>query len=371
MTDQINATSASSTGSAASARTRVFIASNAPDGNGILAYDWDSSTGELFPAGVAATVPMIDWLVLSPCGNYLYAAAELESFEGKPTGAVASFALKDGKLVQLSARNSAAAGTCQLSLDQTGAMVVAADYGGGSAASFKVADGKLSDPVWTEDYNKQFKGPGPNAARQGSAHAHCATFSPDNRFVYINDLGNDLIFIYRADPVTAGMTPLGSYQAVAGGGPRTLHFHPCGATAYSLNELDSTIDVLAWNPSSGSLTRTDRMSIMVPEYSGKKWGCDTVITRDGKFVYFADRGDAAIHAFHADPANGSLTRMARYECGGITPRHFALDPTERWMLVANQDSHWVTVYARNPETGELAAEGRNFAAAKPMFVLFV
>ena len=40
-----------------------------------------------------------------------------------------------------------------------------------------------------------------------------------------------------------------------------------------------------------------------------------------------------------------------------------LDPTERWMLVANQNSSWISVFARNPETGELADQGKNFDAA--------
>ena len=40
------------------------------------------------------------------------------------------------------------------------------------------------------------------------------------------------------------------------------------------------------------------------------------------------------------------------------------------MLVANQDSNLISVFARNPETGELAGEGRSFAAATPMCILF-
>jgi 6-phosphogluconolactonase (cycloisomerase 2 family) len=40
------------------------------------------------------------------------------------------------------------------------------------------------------------------------------------------------------------------------------------------------------------------------------------------------------------------------------------------MLVANQDSNLVSVFARNPETGALAAQGKSFAAAAPMCILF-
>ena len=52
--------------------------------------------------------------------------------------------------------------------------------------------------------------------------------------------------------------------------------------------------------------------------------------------------------------------------GGKTPRNFVLDPSEKWMLVANQNSNLISVFARNPETGVLAEEGKSFAAEKPM-----
>ena len=39
-----------------------------------------------------------------------------------------------------------------MALDHTGRVLLSADYGGGSAASFQVTDGKLSPPVWTEHY---------------------------------------------------------------------------------------------------------------------------------------------------------------------------------------------------------------------------
>ena len=62
--------------------------------------------------------------------------------------------------------------------------------------------------------------------------------------------------------------------------------------------------------------------------------------------------------------------MKRSNCGGKTPRNFVLDPSERWMLVANQDSNLISVFARNPETGVLAEEGKSFAAQAPMRILF-
>ena len=349
---------------ASTRRERIFVGSNTPDG--ILAYDWDSASGELAAAGVAAKLDNVDWITYSPDRKYLFAAAEVDSFNGKPTGAVASFSVVDGGLRQRSAQSSGGKGTCHVALDHTGSVLLSADYGGGSAAAFLVTDGKLSPAAWSEHYT----GHGPNADRQESAHAHFASFSPDNRFAYINDLGEDCIHIYRLNTATAMLAPAGTYHSKPGAGPRTLHFHPNGHTAYCMNELDSTVVVLRWSKTDGSLTPQASLELLPKVHGGGNTGCDTVISRNGRFVYFANRGTDFIFECKADPATGSLTPIGPSSCGGKTPRNFVLDPTERWMLVANQDSNQISVFARNAESGALAKEGKSFAAATPMCILF-
>ena len=349
---------------AASRRQRVFIGSNTPEG--ILAYDWNPATAELAPAGVAAKIANVDWITFSPGHEFLYAASEVDSFNGKATGEVASFSVVNRGLQALSAQNSAATGTCHVALDHTGRVLLSADYGGGSAASFKVTDGRLSPSVWTEHYTAH----GPNSDRQQSAHAHFASFSPDNRFAYINDLGGDAIHIYSLNAATAALTPAGTYHAQPGAGPRTLHFHPNGHTAYCMNELDSTVVVLKWSKADGSLARQTSIELLPKVHSGVNTGCDTVISRDGRSVYFAHRGTDFLFTCKADPQTGKLTPVGRSSCGGKTPRNFVLDPTESWMLVANQDSNLIGVFARNPLTGELAEKGKSFPAPAPMCILF-
>jgi 6-phosphogluconolactonase len=350
---------------AATAKQRVFVGSGKPDG--ILSYDWDPASAELTPAGVAAKIANVDWMTFSPNREFVYVAAEVDSFNGKPTGEVASFLVSDGQLQPLSAQNAASAGTCHVALDKTGRVLIAADYGGGSAASFFVTDGKLSPLVWKEHYTER----GPNKDRQESAHAHFASFSPDNRFAYINDLGGDSIHIYKLDTSTAMLTSAGAYHAKPGAGCRTLHFHPNGHTAYCVNELDSTVDVLEWSKGNGSLTLVTRIELLPEGYHGPTRACDTVITKDGRFVYFANRDNDFLYSFHADAKAGALTPIGRSNCGGKTPRNFVLDPTEHWMLVANQDSNSISWFARNPETGVLAEQGKSVAAPAPMRILFL
>lgn len=349
---------------AATRHRRVFIGSGGQDG--ILSYDWDPATGELKAIGVAAKVPKVAWLAFSHGNQFIYSASELDNFKGKPTGEVASFRVANGELQPLSAVNSAGVGTCHVASDHTGRMLIAADYVGGSAASFKITEGRLSDPVWTDHYTYH----GPNTDRQDKAHAHFVSFSPDNRFAYINDLGGDCIHIYKPNIATAEMTAAGKYEGAPGSGPRTLHFHPNGHTAYCMNEIASTVDVLDWHKNDGSMTLVKRINLLPEGYAGPTRGCDTVISNNGRFVYFANRDNNFLYTFTCDPQTGALTPVKRSNCGGKTPRNFVLDPSEKWMLVANQDSNVISVFARNPETGALAEEGKSFPAETPMRILF-
>ena len=365
---------AATSGLSASRTQRILVASNTPEG--IRSFAWDPTKGELIDAGIAATVPTVDWICYSPDRKYLFAACELDSFQGKPTGEVASFRLVEGKVGdQLSAQNSASKGTCHCAIDHTGRVLISADYGGGSAASFKVTDGKLSELVWSEHYTVH----GPNPDRQEAAHAHFASFSPDNRFAYVNDLGGDMIHIYTFDPETAVLKKAGAYHSAPGAGPRTLHFHPNGQTAYSMNEMASSVDVLKWNKADGSLTRINTVPLLPPnaplpdpkDAPEGNTGCDTVITKDGRFVYFANRGTDFLYSFRANPATGALSPIQRTSTGGKTPRNFTLDPTEHWMLVADQNSSNLAVFPRNVATGKLANEGKTVDCPTPMCILFV
>jgi len=345
-------------------RKRIFVGSGTE--NGVLAYHWDPTTAELIPIGPAAKVSLISWIAPSFMNEFLFMASELDSFQGKPTGAVCSFRLLHGELQPVSAVNSAGPGTCHVALDPTGRMLIASDYAGGSAASFRVHQGELSEAVWQEHYT----GHGPNKDRQEAAHAHSASFSPDNHYAYINDLGGDAIHIYKANVATAELTPAGIYRSTPGAGPRTLHFHNNNHTAYSVNELDSTVDQLEWNRADGSLTLVQRIALLPDGYSGPTRACNVVFTRDGSFAYFANRDNNFLSSFRVEAKTGNLTPIKRTNCGGKTPRDLVLDPTEKWMLVANQDSNQISVFARNPVTGELAEECKNFAAATPMRILF-
>lgn len=56
---------------------------------------------------------------------------------------------------------------------------------------------------------------------------------------------------------------------------------------------------------------------------------------------------------------------------GRTPRHFAIDPTGRYMVVANQDSDNLVVFEISPNSGIPQPTGERTVCATPVYNLFV
>jgi 6-phosphogluconolactonase len=338
---------------------------------GIYAYTFDAANGELKQIGLAAEADNPTFLVLSPKGDLVFVANELDKYEGKNSGAVSSYSLdrKAAKLTKINEVASLGGGTCHVAVDHTGRSVFAANYGGGSAASFSVSDdGHLSPAVSFE----QFTGHGPDHERQEAPHAHRVTVSPDNRFLLINDLGLDEIHIYHLDANTAKLTLSDppAWKSAPGAGPRALLFHPNGKWAYCVTEMASTVDVLRWDSKHGTLETIQNLSLKPDGFQGETAGCDIVLDRRGRFAYVADRFDDVIVTFAVSPKDGKLTLLNRTPCGGKVPRHLALDPTGSWLLVANQTSDNISLLARNPLSGELSASTKSFPLSKPQCLVF-
>jgi 6-phosphogluconolactonase len=336
---------------------------------GIYAYTFDPGTGELTEKGLAAPAQSPTFLAFSPDKKLLFAVEEVNRLSGTHSGGLMSFTFdrSTGALEKVSEVSSAGTGPCHVAVDRTGRCVFVANYSGGSAASYTVnASGQLSDPV----SRLQFEGHGPNAARQEAPHAHRATVSPGNGFVMINDLGLDMIHVYRLNAGTAELTPNDppAWMATPGSGPRALRFHPTGKWAYCLCELSSTIVLLRWDEAKGTLETVQEIPMLPTE---KVTGAaEIVIDRKGEFAYASNRHNDFLSTFSLAAKDGKLTFVAKSPVGGKTPRHIALDPSERWLLAADQDSDNIAVFARDLKTGRLAETGKSFPISSPQCALF-
>lgn len=352
-------------------RLLVGTVTSAPStSQGIYAFEFDPASGELKQVALAAKADSPTFLAVSPREAHLFAVNEVREFQGKPTGSVSGFSLnrKSAEVKAINQATSMGGGPTHIAVDHTGRCVFAANYGGGSVVSFLVDNrGKLSEPVSFFQYAANPE------KHERRSHAHRVTVSPDNRFLLVNDLGLDVIHIYRLDAATAKLTPHDPplWQATAGYGPRALRFHPNGRWVYCVNELKPTVNVLEWDSHNGTLKTVQDVSLVPDGYQGKCAPGDIVFDKATRFAYVTSRLDDFMATFSVSSENGKLTFLEKTSCGGQRPRHLALDRSDSWLLIANQDSDNIAVFARDKRTGRLSANSKSFPLAKPMCVVFI
>ncbi|MBR8107562.1 lactonase family protein [Burkholderia multivorans] len=342
--------------------------------DGIYVYRFDTSTGSVAPVSSAKTVNP-SYLLPSRDGRVVYAVNELPGDNGPATqrGGISAFSFdaKTGALTFIDRVSSEGNDPCYLSLSPDGKYLVTANYSvaadpGGSFALFPVrGDGGVAPAVLSVHH----EGKGPVRGRQDNAHVHSTVFSPDGRYLFVQDLGLDKIYGYRytVDGSRGLISPTDTrYTPVkAGAGPRHLVFSADGRFAYVTSELNASVEVFGYHD--GKLTPIETVSMIAPGFKGKVGGGAIHLSPDGRFLYVSNRGDAnEIVIYAVNQADGRLKTVGRQSSLGRTPREFLIDPTGKWLIVGNQDSDTFYVFGRDVGSGQLAAHPRKVAVGKPV-----
>jgi 6-phosphogluconolactonase len=332
------------------------------------------ATGKLTEPELAATTVNPTFLATDPGQHFLYAANEINDFQGQKAGGVTAFALDatTGKLTELNEQSSGGEGPCHVSVDATGKTVLVANYTGGSVAALPVqADGSLGPAAAFI----QHQGSSIVPKRQTGPHGHYILADPSNRFALACDLGLDKVLIYKLDAKKALLTPNDPPFASLkpGAGPRHLAFAPDGKFVYVIDELDCTLTVFRYKPKRGTLTEIQSVSTLPAGQAMKSnYSCaEVVVHPSGKFLYGSNRGHNTIALFRIDQKTGEVTLVEHTPTGGKTPRNFNLDPSGRFLLAANQDSGNVVVFSIDPDTGHLTPTGQQLEMGSPVAIVFV
>jgi 6-phosphogluconolactonase len=339
---------------------------------GIYVSRFDSATGKLNAPELAAEITNPTFLAVAPGGKFFYAVSEVDEIGGKPTGAVAAFALdaKNGKLTPLNQQTSGGGAPCHISVDATGKCLLVANYGGGSIAALPIhADGSLGEAVT----KIQHAGSSVNPDRQAGPHAHSIFLSPDNRFTLDCDLGLDKISINHLDASAAKLTSNNPPFAtvVPGSGPRHLVFSADGKFVYVINEMGGTVTAFGYAAPDAAMTEVQTISTLPKDFSGKNTTAEIALHPNGKFLYASNRGHDSIAVFAVDQKTGKLTIVEHQSTQGRTPRHFAIDPSGHWLIAENQGSDSVVVFALDPESGKLKPTEQTLSIGSPVCAVFV
>jgi 6-phosphogluconolactonase len=345
----------------------VYFGTGGPGAKGIYRASFDTESGKLTAAELAAEIGSPGFLALHPDGDKLYAVA---GFEGGP-GAVGYRIGRDGSLELINTSPTGGGGGAHIAVHPSGKFLLTAQYGGGTTALFPLdAEGRLGAARLTphEGASRVV------ARRQDAPHPHWCGFSPDGRFALVPDLGMDGIVIYRVNIKEPSIERHGFAESVAGGGPRHMRFSPDGKFIYLLNELSLSVTTYAWDAASGTARQLATVPALSEEVKAKETfnsAAEILVHPGGRFVYSSNRGHDTVTVYRANPANAALEVIQVQPIRGAFPRNINLAPGGGWLLAAGADSNTVAVHRVNQQTGELTYQTKGIInVPAPICILF-
>jgi 6-phosphogluconolactonase len=332
-------------------------------GTGIYTYSMNSETGVLKYKGVSTSTSNPSYLAIHPNNKFLFSVNENND------GALSSFRIKDPSTLEfINSVPSNGSSPCYVSIDNSGNYLLSSNYNSGSLTSIQInPDGSLGRAASTI----RNTGKSINEKRQSSPHAHSILPYFSGNLVYSADLGADLIYCYKIDTNTGQLSEVSKTAITPGSGPRHMAFHPNKKWLYQLNELKATVGVFLIEPVSGALDHLQTYQL-VKDNEEDALAADIHITASGKFLYASVRDpDNIIAAFSINLQDGSLTPIGNVASGGKTPRNFAIDPADKFLLAANQNSDNIITYSIDPDSGKLTQVGNAVNIPSPVCIKFM
>jgi 6-phosphogluconolactonase len=341
---------------------------------GIYAWRLDANSGRMDPLGLVADTMRPVFIALHPNRRFLYAVSRPTAVDRQNVGVVLAYAIetKTAKLTLLNSFPTRGIDPAYVAVDRSGQNVLVANFGSndgnGCVAVFPIKqDGSLAE---ASDFI-QYSGSGVHPQRQQGPHSHAINVSPDNRFVFVADLGLDKVFVYHFDPEKGRLTPNNPPFAALhpGAGPRQFVFHPSGKFFYVVNEIQSTVTTFTY--SAGSLKEVQTISTLRQGFSGPSTAATLQVHPSGRFLYASNRGADDIAVYSIDRTAGTLTLVEFVPTEGKTPGSFGIDTSGSWLVAANQSSDSLVLFRIDPQTGRLLATGQSFEIGTPSCVRFL
>lgn len=308
---------------------------------GVYVYDFNEKNAA---TKFVKAIPLPNPSFLARKDDILYVVQE----ESK--GAVTAYDLKKNQVLNTLPTNGAH--PCHVSVSPIDPLLVVSNYSGGSLVLYSTnKDGSLAKQ---EDF-LQFDRSSINKERQQHSHIHSAFFSPDGKFVYVSDLGGDLIYkiAVKQEQAAYKFQIVDEIKVKAGGGPRHLAISADGRCLYAVLELTGEIEVL--ENSKDQWHSKQLIPIYKEGFVGEQGAGDIKLSADGKFIYATNRGESNEIVVYAVGKQGLLSTVQIESVNGVSPRNVQLSPQGRWVLVSNQITGALSLFGRDVKTGKLTA----------------
>jgi len=343
---------------------RIYVGTYTIRGSeGIYSVLLDTDSGSLEMEGLRAEITNPTFLIRHPSLPVIYACSTV--VEG---GALYTynFDAESGALSLIDKRSAHGSKPVYASIGGAQHTLTLANFGDGNVTAYPLqSSGTPGNPAQVFE----FCGSSVHPIRQTSQHAHSIAWDRTGQFAVMADLGRDKVLVFR-DERAGQLEQVFEADTSAGFGPRHISFHPDNNHVAIVGEMGSGVIVYTLNKENGALQELCKLSTLPDDFTDKSACSEIAYSSSGKYLYAANRGHDSIVTCEVDTTTGVPAVSDFTKSGGRSPRHFAIDPSGKLMVVANENGDNLVSFFINPATGQLTATGYSLNVPSPSCILF-
>ncbi|CAL4321065.1 beta-propeller fold lactonase family protein [Buchnera aphidicola] len=198
---------------------------------------------------------------------------------------------------------------------------------------------------------------------------HFTKFDLSYELVFTSALLEDHIYLYKFNEsnIKSPLTEIKHFQCNKKSGPRHIDFHINKKYAYSINEMNGTVDVWKINHIKKNIQNIQNIHLYENNELKKYWCSDIHLTTCGKYLYAADRQNSKITAFQVH-SNNKLSIIDQYHTCN-QPRSFCIDKNNQYLIAAGELSNTIMVHTISSEDGSLNQLKEYKVGKNPIWVL--
>jgi 6-phosphogluconolactonase (cycloisomerase 2 family) len=182
----------------------------------------------------------------------------------------------------------------------------------------------------------------------------------------VPDKGSDRVFTFVIGDAPAPLALCSIYETAKGAGPRHLVFHDNGSCAFLVNELNSTISALQYDPATGRFSHPQTRSTLPTPRKEENLSAAVALLGTNR-IAVTNRGQDSIATFTLD-ADGLLGEPQFTSPRGKVPRFATVVPGHDWLCVANEATDTIEIFDFNGE--HLTHRHRAAETGSPVCVIF-
>ena len=312
-------------------------------GKGLVVFALNTETGEMAEKTAYPEVENATYITKYGDDILLVASDQYDD-----NGKVMSFLIKkNGLLNLLSCEITFGSATCHLLADKKSQQVFVVSYMNSKLAIHSITKGKLSLAHQVYEY----RGSGPNKERQQDSHAHGVTISPNEKWLYVCDLGSDKIWLHDTQNLSGNLSDTVGIDLPPGCGPRHLIFHSTLPIGYLICELNAKLLTFTLDESTGMLNLIHQLATLPEDFSDVASAAAIRLHPSAKALYVSNRNHDSITVFTIGELTGLPVFNTRFKTDGDEPRDFNFDPAGKWLVVAHQYSHNLVSFELDEKTG--------------------